>query len=305
MAEQPLEKSACDGVLRPHGCGYRPPPGAISHLYTAPNGGGTEGRHAMDLSAHGFGDTATYDYQAQLRRYGPGFHGTDEAKPRFLALDFESLFGIGSNYLTAKACANEFGTAATMSCYPTLEELHDFFACNPHEAAAALGSGGEGGAGGAKPGQPAIIGVISTEPGIVAVSWKTRAGHTSFLVKVGPTSRLVPVTDSAATSFSTTLAMPPGAGGEFNVTVTAFIGNTAGNPSMPRTVTVVAATATSEPPVVEPPPVPVLPTPVEKLDAFDRETVEIMVHFYNPARNPMRAERMTKLAESLRERGLV
>lgn len=313
MVDQPqLEKSACDGVLRPKGCGYRPPNGSISHLYTGNNGSGTEGRHVMDLNAHGFGEgDHEYNYAALLARYGPNFHGTDETKPRFLALDFESLFGIGSNYLTKLACENKFGTRDTLSCYPTLEELHDYFAVNPGEAAAALGSGGAN-VGGSKPGQPAITSLTSPAPGRVEVTWQTRPGHTKFRIE-GTSS-----TDGFAADVGgeeRTVAITAVRSGAYDVAVTAYIGDTAGKPSLPKPVTVAASgvepPAPVDTPVVEPPPPPPPPldgppaSAVAPLSADAQETMKVLFKRHDAAKSPGLNARLVRFDNELRMRGLL
>jgi hypothetical protein len=110
------------------------------------------------------------------------------------------------------------------------------------------------GGGGAKPGQPAITVLTSPRPGVVHVEWRSRPGNTRFKVEVSrdnfSTSRIVPGGDNATYS----LDIAVGGGTEYTVTVTAYIGNTAGAPSIAKRVTVVGGTG--EPPVEPPPPPP-------------------------------------------------
>lgn len=123
------------------GIGYIPPAGSVSHLFTLPSGGGVEGRHPMDLGAHPFvGGLSNEELQQRSQaRYGPGFHGTDETKPRFLALDFESIFGIGPVKLREIWAANAFGTRDTHDGNATIEETHDYVAVNPSWGSALTG----------------------------------------------------------------------------------------------------------------------------------------------------------------------
>lgn len=115
--------------------GYVPTPGSVSHLFTGFNGAGTGYAHPMDLSAHPFTGNLTNEEMmaAAEARYGPNFHGTDTTRPRFLALDFESIFGVGSNYMTHLWQSGLFGHPDGDG-YPTIEELHDYFAVNPIES---------------------------------------------------------------------------------------------------------------------------------------------------------------------------
>ena len=123
------------------GIGYTPAPGSVSHLYTGFNGGGDGGKHVMDLGADPFRPRQSNEEKqaAAEARYGPNFHGTDTTKPRFLALDFESLLGKGGLYLHYLWEQGLFWPAGEgRDGWPTLLELHDYFAVNPSEAANAL-----------------------------------------------------------------------------------------------------------------------------------------------------------------------
>ena len=249
-----LQPSACDNIPRPRGVGFVPLPGSRSRLYTLPNGQGTSISHPMDLGAHGFGDTAVYSMEAQRARYGPNFHGTDEHYPRFLALDFESLFGVGSIYLSKLACENRFGTAHTLSCYPTYEELHDFYACNPEEASRALGVSGAA-TGGSQPGIPVITSLVSPGRGRVYVFFRSALkGHSTY--EIGIWRSQLDAIDLLSTPVASVplqgelvaspgskvreqfITLPIGLGGVIAVRVRAFLGAQAGRWSTIKTVEV-------------------------------------------------------------------
>jgi hypothetical protein len=218
-----MESSACDGVRRPKGIGFVPPAGARSCLFQLPNGQGISACFLMDLSADPFvGGLTNSDLlrRAELR-YGPNFHGIDAERPRFLGLDFESLFGIGSVQLQQKCCENELGTRNSRSCVPTLTELHDWYAINSTSIIPIP-----------IPGQPRITEATSPAPGVVTVTWVTRA-HDSFEVQAGSVKKTVP-----GTVFSTRVDLPQSEGGEIPVTVTAFASSRAGRPSIPKIVVV-------------------------------------------------------------------
>lgn len=245
-----LQPSACEpGALRPPGVGYTPPPGSQSCLFSEPNGAGKKACHPMDLSAHPFAGRVE-DASAAVRRYGPNFHGIDFQAPRFLAVDFEALLQVGNIQLQTLCCQNTWGTAKSLSCYPTDEELHDYWAVNPGQASSA-------GAGAVTPGQPAITAISSPSPGRVALSWKTRAGHSAFEVHVGSVT-----TATRGDVFETTVDLPPAEGGDVEAYVVAFIGAKGGKPSRARTVGVVPR-ATPRPPDAPVPPV-LPPAPVRK-----------------------------------------
>lgn len=84
----------------------------------------------LDTSAHpwclsGRGECQQeVDTPALYQRYGMcrAFGG------RFVGADAESIYQVASIALTEACLCNEFGTAATHTCYPTYEELHDFWA---------------------------------------------------------------------------------------------------------------------------------------------------------------------------------
>jgi hypothetical protein len=206
----------------------------------------------MDLSAHGFGESGhEYDFQALLARYGPNFHGTDVALPRFLALDFENLTNHGDPYLQSLCCSGQWGTENTLSCYPTHEERHDFFAVNPEigrAIVAGINAGGE---------LPKITELTTPEPGRIAVKWFTRTGGTSFEVTAGATTKSV-----AGEVRSAEVELPAEIGGEIDVTVTAFQGSAAGRPSQPWHIAVAPRQATVPDPPVDPPTVPPTVPPV-------------------------------------------
>jgi hypothetical protein len=244
---QRLEPSSCDGVLRPAGVGYVPPAGSRSCLYVLPNGSGGSACFPMDLSADPFvGGLSNGELLARAeRRYGPNFHGADASRPRFLALDFESLLGLGGVLLKDLCCQDRFGTKASRSCNATLTELHDYFAVNSPPATPGRGN---------PPGQPRITELSSPAPGKVSVKWITRAGHTLFEVRAGTVT-----TTTAGDVFLAQLDLPPGEGGSMDVTVRAFSGDTPGKPSIAKTIQVQPRTA---PPPAQPPEPPVTP-PVE------------------------------------------
>jgi hypothetical protein len=250
-----MVQSACDGVPRPQGVGYTPPPGSRSCLFTGVLGNGTSICYPMDLSAHGFGESGhSYNYQALLARYGPNFHGTDVDVPRFLALEFENLTNHGDPYLQRLCCSGEWGTETTLSCYPTHEERHDFFAVNP-DIGRAIVAGINGGGGGE---QPRITGLTTPGPGRIAVKWFTRTGGTSFEVTAGPTTKTV-----AGDVTSAEVELPAEIGGSIDVTVTAFQGSTSGRPSRTWHIVVAPRPATVPDRPVDPPVDPPTVPPVD------------------------------------------
>lgn len=288
-----LQPSFCDNTPRPPGVGFTPPPGARSHLYSLPNAQGVAGVHLMDLSAHGFGDTHTYSATAQRARYGPNFHGADANLPRFLALDFESLFGVGSIHLSKLACAGRFGSdiPTRLSCYPTLEELHDFYAVHPEEAEAAMGTGGAP-TSSRQPGIPVIVATNTATAGEVHIQFRAaRKGHNLYEVGVWdtmfdaamgglPPLLSIPVAGSAVIApgseeLSVRVEIPStlSPSHHFTLRVRAFLGGSAGRWSLARQVDVrpkpstpsapsVPSTPPVQPPVVPPPVVPPIEPPV-------------------------------------------
>jgi hypothetical protein len=210
------------------------------------------------------------------------------------------------------------GTPATHTGIATWQESYDRGMMFDKNAAPFHDLDPAGSGGGATPGQPAITAISSPSPGVIDVSWRTRAGHTKFALRATPTSAgnvlswsdTVAVVDPSASTFSHRIEHLDD--GEWTVTVTAFIGDTAGLPSLPKTVAVIAAAGDPphepphDPPPPPPPPVdPPKPVPPAKLDDFDRETVELMIGWFNPGKNAVRADRMGKLAAALKQRGLV
>jgi hypothetical protein len=105
------------------------------------------------------------------------------------------------------------------------------------------------------PGVPAILTVFNPGPGLVAVSWKTRAGHDHFLVQAGSGFRQIP--GSTATRYSTVVELPPGEGGRIEVTVRASMGGPLGKASVSKFLDVqpipVAPSKPPDPPVTPPP----------------------------------------------------
>lgn len=95
---------------------------------------------------------------------------------------------------------------------------------------------GEGGSTSSVPGIPAITSVSSPGPGLVAVSWRTRANQAYFLVQAGNGFRQIP--GSKETNYNTIVELPPNEGGNIEVTVRASTGGPLGRPSQSKFVNV-------------------------------------------------------------------
>lgn len=227
----------------------------------------------------------------------------------------------------AKDPANPWGLRPSGNGQATNLEVYDFAATQcpqGRKSAIFVKYGNEDGSSGVAvtPGQPAINSLTSPAPGKIMVVWQTRIGHTGFQINAEPRSDNAPSFSQRADGADRDAVIDLGGeGGEFDVTVTAFIGNTAGKPSLPKTVTVAAAS--SQPPVDEPPapvdpPTPVEPPPpppppldgppaatITELSTDAQETVRLMVTWFNPAKNPGKAGRLRRLADELQQRKLV
>jgi hypothetical protein len=121
---------------------------------------------------------------------------------------------------------------------------------------------GAAGGGNSVPGVPAIIALSSPGPGLVAVTWQTRAGHDHFLVQAGSGFRQIP--GGSTTRYSTIVEVPPGEGGRVEVTVRASMGGPLGKASAVKVVNVEPRPAAPAPPPVkpDPPPSPPVEPPV-------------------------------------------
>jgi hypothetical protein len=121
---------------------------------------------------------------------------------------------------------------------------------------------GAAGGGNSAPGVPAIIALSSPGPGLVAVTWQTRAGHDHFLVQAGSGFRQIP--GGSTTRYSTIVELPPGEGGRVEVRIRASMGGPLGKASAVKVVNVEPRPAAPAPPRVkpDPPPAPSVDPPV-------------------------------------------
>lgn len=229
------------GQQRLHGIGYSDSlqPGARACLYpTWPAYFSKAGciSSVMDLSAQPFGPGQPQDGTAMARRFGghaPGSVTPDGQGSWLVSCDAESIQQSCAKWLEEQC--RQSAAAATYDCsldwngpegWRGARDSYDYWATHP----AGLGGGG-GGPVSRTPGQPAIVALSSPGARFVAVSWRTRLDHSAFAVSAGPALRRVP-----GNVFSTIVELPAGAGGDVPVSVTAFYGETAGLPSLMRTV---------------------------------------------------------------------
>jgi len=210
----------------------------------------------MDLSAQPFVANRPQDAVAMAQRYGgfaPGSTTPDGNGTWLVSCDAESIQQGCARWLEERcrnsAAATEYDCSLDWNGaegWRAMRDAYDYWATNPAGLPASTSA--------STPGQPRIETLSSPGPGLVAVSWVTKAGHTGFTVNAGTAVSMV-----AGDTYSTTVELPEGEGGLVEVTVRAFIGQVTGRPSVTRTVDVTPRTGPSPTPTPTPRPTPTPP----------------------------------------------
>lgn len=221
------------------GVGYSPGPGVVFWIW--PGSRESAGTTVFNPSAgnpFGTGTAGTLDDAVFNARYGGRPRRADGTIGN-LVVDAETILGAltrAMEILAGQGAVPEFkGTSATHTMIPTILEAHDWAATHADGGASLMAQAGvgSGASGTASIGQPRITEISSPGPGLISLSWITGEGHSGFEVKAGSIS--VPIEGSTMTA---SVELPPGEGGEIEVTVRAFKEGTAGKWSRPRKISV-------------------------------------------------------------------
>lgn len=224
------------------GVGYNPGPGRVFWVWP---GGASAGTTAFNPDAgdpFGTGAAGTLNLQVFNARYG-GRPVRDDGTIGLFVVDAETVLGALTRAMeiaAAQGLEAEFrGQAATHTMVPTLRESHDYAATHQdggRSLMARTGVGAGGGGVGTTPGQPRIEKLTSPGPGLIQVIFVTGKA-TAFQIQAGSLS--VPVQDPQQGNTRTILIeLPPGEGGEIEVTVQAFLEGVPGKLSKPKKVQV-------------------------------------------------------------------
>lgn len=224
------------------GVGYNPGPGRVFWVWPGGASAGTTNFNPAAGDPFGTGTAGTLDLAVFNARYGGRPVRADGTIGLFV-VDAETVLGALTRAmeLAAKAGEGDFaGKEATHTLVPTLREAHDYAATHPdggRSLMARMGVGGGGAGGGTTSvGQPRITKISSPGPGLIALSFVTGAA-TSFQIKAGALE--VPFPDpQQGNTRSATIKLPPGVGGDIEVTVRAFRDGVPGKWSQPKTVKV-------------------------------------------------------------------
>lgn len=222
------------------GVGYSPGPGRVFWIW--PGSRESAGTTAFNPAAgdpFGTGAAGTLNLAVFNARYGGRPVRADGTIANFV-IDAETVLGLLTRAMEVAASQGlepEFrGQAATHTMVPTLRESHDYAATHQDGGLSlvhrVLGGGGAGPA----PGQPRIDKLTSPGPGLLQVVFITGKA-TAFQIQAG--SHSFPVQDPEQGNTRTILVeLPPGVGGEIEVTVQAFLEGVPGKLSKAKKVQV-------------------------------------------------------------------
>jgi hypothetical protein len=220
------------------GVGYNPGPGRVFWIW--PGSRESAGTTAFNPAAgdpFGTGAAGTLNLAVFNARYGGRPVRADGTIGNFV-VDAETVLGLLTRAMEIAAeqgLEPEFrGQAATHTMVPTLRESHDYAATHQDGGLSLIHRVLGGGGAGPAPGQPRIEKLTSPGPGLIQVVFITGKA-TAFQIQAGSLS--VPVQDPQQGNTRTILIeLPPGEGGEIEVTIQAFLEGVPGKLSKPKKI---------------------------------------------------------------------